>query len=111
MMDFSIRAALYDPSGRPSPFWLIPRSSANLRMLVVSPGVMDANYRGNLTLPIRFLRSSAPMKPHELYTRLVQICAPDLSPISVTVVPSLRPYPSASPERSRGAQGFGSSGR
>lgn len=86
------------------PYWLIPRSSISktpLRMCN-SVGLIDAGYRGELMAYCDNIKS-------EVYTvetgqRLFQLVAMDGSPISYTLVDELT-------ETTRGAGGFGSTGK
>jgi dUTP pyrophosphatase len=60
-------------------------------------------YRGHLIGMVYNMKFNNSMKI-EAGTRLFQICAPDLSPLSVKIVNSL-------PESARGEGGFGSTGK
>jgi len=85
-------------------YFLYPRSSISNTPLQManSVGIIDAGYRGEIMCKLRntqdvpFLLSKG--------TRLCQICAPDLAPISVSLTDVLD-------VTSRGAGGFGSTGK
>jgi dUTP pyrophosphatase len=101
-------------------YYMYPRSSiykTPLR-LVNSVGIIDKDYRGELKAPLQnnpnvstylvdFTAGVDVVKKYtysiEIYSRLVQICAPDLSPLSVAFVDELD-------NTSRGSGGFGSTG-
>lgn len=94
----------------PTGYYMYPRSSickTELR-LANHVGIIDSGYRGNLKgffdciLP--------PNQAHSPVTfgqRITQLCAPSLQPIYVVLVPSRE----ALGETTRGAGGFGSTGR
>ena len=80
------------PSPSPaSPFYLYPRSSLSKTRLRLanSVGIIDAGYRGHLIAALDVL----PAQTADVHTialqrqRLVQVCAPDLGPIHVTLAP------------------------
>ena len=101
-------------------YMLFPRSSiykTPLR-LVNSVGIIDKDYRGELKAPLQnnpnvstylvdFTAGVDVVEKYtysiESYSRLVQICAPDLSPLSMAFVNELD-------DTSRGSGGFGSTG-
>ena len=101
-------------------YYMYPRSSiykTPLR-LVNSVGIIDKDYRGELKAPLQnnpnvstylvdFTAGVDVVEKYtytiESYSRLVQICAPDLSPLSVAFVDELD-------NTSRGSGGFGSTG-
>ncbi len=92
-------------------YWLCPRSSIYKTGLVManSQGVIDSSYRGTLKAPVWVVSLSAFLQTLGDTTfegmRLFQIVAPDMGWIrEVRVVESL-------PSTSRGAGGFGSTGR
>lgn len=97
-----------DTAGTPicSPFYLYPRSSIAKTPLILTNGVgvIDAGYRGEIKAALRNLDISKPytIKRGE---RLVQICAHDLSEITVS-----RGDVQES-ETVRGGGGFGSTGK
>jgi dUTP pyrophosphatase len=100
-----IQCAAYEwPTASPKPFYVYPRSSLSKTSLRLanSVGIIDSGYRGNILVAVDNIRD----KPFQLRrgTRLFQICAPDLSPLSVKLVNSLD-------KTVRGAGGFGSTGQ
>jgi dUTPase len=96
-----------DGATTPSAFYMHPRSSISKTpfMLSNSAGVIDSGYRGNLISKLNV----RPMNPGEEYvvepySRLCQICTPDLTPLlRVRIVDELD-------RTARGAGGFGSTG-
>lgn len=116
----SIAAVMRKPGGRmPSGFYIYPRSSIATKKrlrLANSVGIIDAGYQGSLVamfdvLPLKpviqnnfkvYDESSRSAVRHE---RIVQVCAPDLSPIHVTLHPLGEVI---EPHGARGAGGFGS---
>lgn len=108
VINFKITCAMYHiPSGRPTSFLLLPRSSISNTgfMLANSVGLIDAGYRGNLMAKVRWLNPEPldPAKSSSLEGKYFQIVAPDLKPISVKLVHVLS-------KTERGSLGFGSSG-
>ena len=88
---------------RTTGYFLYPRSSIykyNLS-LANSTGIIDAGYRGHI-MGMVYNNVFRPITL-ESGTRLFQICAPDLSPVSVEIVDAL-------PSSERGEKGLGSSG-
>ena len=98
-------ACAMEKDGRPCAYYLYPRSSISktgLR-LANSIGIIDSGYRGELTAFVDNVYES--VWPIESGVRLFQICTPDLSPVSrVELVDELD-------DTSRGAGGFGSTGK
>ena len=105
---------------KPAGFYMYPRSSiykTPLR-LANSVGIIDSGYRGTIRAPLMNVPNTAEYFSRTFteldmnlfdYTieenqRLVQLCAPDLSPFKVVFVESLD-------ETERGEGGFGSTGR
>lgn len=91
-------------SGRNISYYLYPRSSiakTPLR-LANSVGIIDAGYRGNICAFVDNIKD----EPYRIdyATRLFQICSPTLEPIEYSIVNALS-------ETTRGAGGFGSTGR
>ena len=101
---------------QPVGYWLLPRSSiskTNLRM-ANSVGLIDSGYRGNIMAKID-MKPKFIIETHKVtvadfkeevkqYTRLFQIAAPDLTPISkITIVSTMD-------QTERGSGGFGSTG-
>lgn len=84
-----------------------PRSSLSKTALRLAncTGIIDAGYRGPLIGMFDCIASPCVI---DSYTRLLQICAPDLMPIYVRVIDSLTEL---GPETSRGEGGFGSTGK
>ena len=91
----------------PCGFYLYPRSSLykfNLR-LTNSVGIIDAGYRGPLAGVFDIVNNSTTISK---YSRLVQVCTPDLRPIvDIRLVDTLDELE----ETSRGEGGFGSTGK
>lgn len=86
----------------PVSYYLYPRSSIYKTpvRLANSVGIIDAGYRGELKAPCDILEKWTIEKG----TKLFQICAPDLGPITkITLTDELD-------ETSRGSGGFGSTG-
>ena len=101
-------------------YYMYPRSSISKTPLRLanSTGIIDRDYRGEIKSPLTNnpniteymidLQLGVDVKEKYSYTikkgtRLVQICSPDLSPISIQFVDNLD-------ETSRGGGGFGSTG-
>lgn len=101
MVSHKIKCQMLTPTGMPTSYWLVPRSSIARTplMLANSIGLIDAGYRGDI---IGAFKTTADYFADPL-TRLLQICAPTLGPIRVEIVDEL-------PESSRGLGGFGSTG-
>jgi dUTP pyrophosphatase len=96
-------------------FYVHPRSSLSKTPLRLanSTGIIDAGYRGHLIgmLDCLFNNPSCDKKFDyyaEPYTRLLQICAPNLIPIYVKIVNSVEEL---GPSTSRGDGAFGSTGK
>ena len=109
----------------PTGFLLHPRSSTFKKYQLImsnNTGVIDQDYRGDIIAamycPItesdfKFyttyltggsgIDSSPVLKNLDIYTRIVQICAPNYKPFKVEIVPELD-------NTSRGSGGFGSTG-
>lgn len=85
-------------------YLMLPRSSIYKTPLMMknSVGLIDQCYTGTLKIPL-FNTSDIPytLKKGERY---VQLVAPDLGPVSLKIVDNLR-------DTSRGAGGFGSTGK
>jgi len=98
----------------PQPYCLHPRSSIYKKAirLANSTGIIDSGYRGELAAAVDVLagqlssgcRREVPTHILEANNRYFQICKPDLSPFYVCIIDTL-------PSTSRGAGGFGSTGR
>jgi dUTP pyrophosphatase len=123
-ISMKIKCRMLNENGRPVGYYLYSRSSISKTPLMLANGVgiVDLNYRGNLTAALRYLPSEEDMEwitscadlfrdkyddPKEYtYTiqkgsRLVQICGPTLEPIVVKLVDSLD-------QTDRGTGSFGS---
>ena len=89
----------------PTGFYLYPRSSISKTPLMManSVGIIDSGYRGPI---IAALRNMDSIEPYVLskHQRLVQICAPNLSPFKIVFVSELD-------DTERGSGGFGSTGK
>ena len=86
-------------------YYIYPRSSlskTNLR-LANSTGIIDAGYRGHI-IGVFDVLAETQILNHE---RLVQICAPGLVPIVVSLVDQLEDL---GEQTQRGTGGFGSTG-
>ena len=111
VIDFKIRCAMvknHKYNNDLTGYYLYPRSSISNTPLMLANhvGIIDAGYRGNLKAKVRCLpRANACSDKYiiEENTRLFQLCAPDLSQLTVKVVDKL-------PNSDRGACGFGSTG-
>jgi dUTP pyrophosphatase len=96
-------------------YYLYPRSSLGLKTclrLANSAGIIDSGYRNDLMsvfdsdLSVNFA-ATEPKNEIKQYSRLVQICAPDLRPIIVSLVDYEK---NLSSETERNYGGFGSTG-
>jgi len=87
-------------------YYMYPRSSLSKTALRLAncTGIIDAGYRGPLIGMFDCLTDT-----HEIlkFTRLLQICAPNLMPTFVRVIDTVEEL---GPETSRGEGGFGSTG-
>jgi dUTP pyrophosphatase len=99
-VDFGISAKTTGGSG----FWVLPRSSLSKTPLRLanSMGLIDPSYRGNLIGA--FDNTSDTDYTVEKGTRLLQMCVPVLMPFNIEWVDKLD-------DTSRGAGGFGSTGK
>ena len=88
-------------------FYTHPRSSLSKTPLRLAnaTGIIDAGYRGNLIG--MFDCNNESQYTSELFSRLLQICAPSLMPIFVEVVDNIEEL---GPSTSRGVGGIGSTG-
>ena len=104
---------------RPCGFYVYPRSSISKTPLRLAnqTGIIDAGYRGcligafdNITKPPdNIFDMSEHVYRIEKHTRLLQICAPDLSIFKVTVE-KVDDITELAKQTDRGAGGFGSTG-
>ena len=92
---------------KPTGYYSYPRSSISKTplMLANSVGIIDSGYRGQLIGAFRNVGSSEPYTVDK-YSRLLQICAPDLRPIYVELVTE-----NFFEQTDRGSGGFGSTGK
>ena len=106
-IDHKVACAVYknvDGELVPSAYYMYPRSSISKSPLRLanSVGIIDSGYRGNLIAKVDNICNENYVVQES--TRLMQVCAPDLSPFtSVEIVESLD-------DTSRGSGGFGSTG-
>lgn len=106
-VDHEIQCEMISPSGQPSSFWLVSRSSISKSplMLANSIGLIDAGYRGNIIAAFKYFKQprdcDGVMYEIAQGSKVVQICSPLLTPIRVVVVDELS-------STSRGSGGFGS---
>jgi len=96
--------ALSDDKTKGLSFFMYPRSSISKTPLRLanSVGIIDRDYRGNLIGCFDNISNEDYVV--EKGTRLLQICAPNLEPITFELVEELS-------ETSRGGGGFGSTGK
>ena len=87
-------------------YYMYPRSSLSKTALRLanSVGIIDAGYRGPLIGMFDCLTETYEVLE---FTRLLQICAPNLMPIFVRIIDTIEEL---GPETSRGEGGFGSTG-
>lgn len=108
-INHQIRCFMKDThSGTTTGYYLYPRSSIYKYPLMAanSVGIIDAGYRGNILAKVRCFENNTQVT---MGSKLFQICAPDLSPLNVKLIPN-QDFISAK-KSARGANGFGSSGR
>ena len=96
----------------PAAYYVFVRSSFSKTPLILSnhTGVIDAGYRGNIKVALRNLEATTSFSGGyriEKYSKITQICHPLLCPILVEIVDS----ESELSTTSRGAGGFGSTGK
>jgi dUTPase len=91
-----------------TPFYTYARSSISKTPLRLAnnQGIIDAGYRGNLIGMFDCLNSENTWNMVE-YSKILQICSPQLLPIYVNIVDKLEDL---GPTTSRGEGGFGSTG-
>lgn len=104
-LDCEIVGAMFDPDNNPMPYDLRPRSSIYKSNLLMSnsAGVIDNGYRGNIMAQFYNMVITINI---EKYSRLVQICNPDLKFFKVELVERLEELGITK----RGSGGFGSTG-
>jgi dUTP pyrophosphatase len=92
-----------------TPFYTYARSSISKTPLRLAnnQGIIDAGYRGNLIGMFDCLNSENTWNMVE-YSKILQICSPELLPIYVNIVDKLEDL---GPTTSRGEGGFGSTGK
>lgn len=109
-MNTQIVATLENEQKQPMCFYMYPRSSISKTPLRLanSVGIIDSGYRGNMIGVFDNISS----KPYtiEKHSRLLQLCAPDLGKFEVSVV-KVDDFESLKNSTSRGAGGFGSTGK
>jgi dUTP pyrophosphatase len=109
-VSMGIKCAMYF-DGKPSGFYLYPRSSISKTPLLMANhvGIIDSGYRGWVIGAFRNLGIS--QEPYtyniEKNTRLTQICHPSLCPITVHIVDTEEELGITA----RGEGGFGSTGK
>ena len=108
------------------PYYIYPRSSISKTPLILANhvGIIDAGYRGNLKIAVKYVptledmwvllnsdksslekyKKDLPIYTIEAGTRLVQLCSNDLRPFNIKLVEKLT-------DSDRGSGGFGSTGK
>ena len=107
LIDMFIKCEMIDNNKQKSVgFYVYPRSSMSKTPLMLGNhvGIIDSGYRGSLKVALRNLMPDERFKI-EKFTRLVQICAPDLSAFNVVIVDE-----NDLSNTERGDGGFGSTG-
>lgn len=104
LIDLEIKCEAFDDDDKPLSYYLRARSSIykTPMRLANAVGVIDSGYRGNIKAALDNIRDADYYI--EAGSRLVQICSPTLSPITVCIVDSIS-------ETQRGDGGFGSTGK
>lgn len=104
IIDLGVKCEAINDNGNGCSYYLYPRSSICRTPLRLSNsvGIIDRGYRGNIKAAFDNIKGDT-FKINK-GERLVQICAPDLSPIVLSVTDTL-----SEPE-GRGEGGFGSTG-
>ena len=100
---------MLDDNGKTTGFYMYPRSSISKSPLMLAnhTGIIDSGYRGVLMGAFRTLEiQQTTQYTVEKHTRLLQVCAPTLSPFSVELVDETQLSTT-----SRGEGGFGSTGK
>ena len=109
MIPLNVKCEMIDDNGKTTGFFMYPRSSISKTPLMLSnhTGIIDSGYRGTLMGAFRTLEiQQTTQYTVEKHTRLLQICAPTLSPFTVEMVSE-----SELSTTSRGSGGFGSTGK
>jgi dUTP pyrophosphatase len=96
-------------SESPCGYYMYPRSSISKTRyrMANSVGIIDSGYRGNLIAKLDILPFNEEKNVIAPYTKLFQICAPDLSTFREVVLVS-KTHPLFKTETERGSGGFGS---
>ena len=117
-IDLGIKCAMINNNtGKLTGYYLYPRSSISKTPLMLANhvGIIDMGYRGNIMAKVRclphdiipfndnYIKCNSKNYRIQYFSRLFQICSPDLSPIAVRLVDEL-------PDSKRGSGGFGSTG-
>lgn len=103
LINFGIKCEAFDDNGKPTSFYLLPRSSIYKTPIRQSNsiGLIDAPYRGDIMAPVDNIKDYDYIISEN--TRLFQICAPDTKPIEIEICNELT-------ETERGEGGLGSTG-
>jgi dUTP pyrophosphatase len=107
MISMDVKCEMLDKEGYSAAYYMYPRSSLSKTPLMLANhvGIIDSGYRGFLIGAFRGLNLAKPYAV-EKNTRLLQICHPSLCPLHVIMVDE-----SELSDTSRGAGGFGSTGK
>ena len=121
MVDFKVKccAKIYNIQNTKfqfTPFYTYARSSISKTPLRLAnnQGIIDAGYRGSLIGMFDCIYNSDKSDDRDYdyyldaYSRVLQICAPNLVPIYVNIVDTIEEL---GPSTSRGEDGFGSTGK
>jgi len=105
-INFAVKCSATLENGRATGYYMYPRSSLSKTPLRLanSVGIIDSGYRGNLIGMFDCLSSLQVPQ----YSKLIQICAPGLEPIFVTIVDTVEEL---GLDTIRGEGGFGSTGK
>lgn len=100
-------ATTWTKTGIPCGYYMYPRSSLSKTPLRLanSVGIIDSGYRGHLIGMFDSIREKEEEYEVPEYTRLLQVCAPNLMPILVNIVDSEEQL---GEKTKRGGGGFGS---
>jgi dUTP pyrophosphatase len=106
MVSMDVKCEMLDKDGYSIPYYMYPRSSLSKTPLMLANhvGIIDSGYRGFLIGAFRNLNMTS--YTIEKHNRLLQVCHPSLCPIHVVMVDE-----SELSSTSRGAGGFGSTGK